>query len=265
MRRSIFALVQQPPELADARFVAERSCLRAAGWDIPPVVPTATKSALSVTGVAGLVPSTADARTAGFSSTVRDTPDPITAYEQRLPGKKRAEFEAARNGPKDGNVATITMMRGGEVSRPASGCSAEALTAVYGSVETSLYLDNFFNEVIAQDPSSDAARVVRKDMPRYTTCMAEAGYRVTDLNAGELARKEFGKYREPGDPPKAAEARMAVTDARCQDKAGMIKDTNDLFFRKAGNWVTEHEAQILGWKEDLDASTRRAKQIIEHG
>ncbi len=261
------ALAQTPSEVTEAEFIATRSCLLRAGFDIPYGSDFAHNPTSSIAGVPGLFASASAARVSGYGTTIRESDDPISAFGKHLDSADSTRFAIALHGASDARQVSVTLMRGGTVSRSAEGCAAEGTTAVYGSVETALRLENFANEIYAQLEPSAIARVLKRDLPSYRSCMATSGYVLgpEETNASKQARERFGVYRDPGDPPKPAEAVMAETDAKCQHESGMTSDTNSLFFRTAGHWVIAHEGQIIAWRDDLSTAQKQAKNIIDNG
>lgn len=265
IRASVVALTQTPPELTQAAFLAARSCLQKSGYAVPYSSTIDVSGMSSLVGLSGLFTSMEAARTYGYPSTLVPSAGPIDSFAESLPEPDRAAFETAYSGPKDAEQIGITLSSGAQVSQAATGCLAEANTAVYGSVEDSLLLSNFVNEVYAQLDVSDILAAVMADMPEYEACMSNAGYHVSKLDAGDLAEVTFGRYRAMGTPPSAAEADMAATDAGCQVEAGLIDDANEVFFTTARDWILANQGQIVARQESLTAALARAQSIIDNG
>lgn len=260
---SIEALIQMPPELSQASFLVARDCLRQQGYEVPYASAVSGNATGSVVGIAGLFPDRAVAANYGYSSTTKGELDPMTAFEASLRKAEQGKFHAAYVGTDDAKQVSITLGSGAKVSQSGEGCLAKANTEVYGSVKKGLQLANFVNEVYAQVDTDKVVSVIKKDIGTYEQCMAAAGYQVKMLNARDLAAQKFGKYRSAGDPPNTAEKTMVTTDADCQTKAGLIRDTNALFFDTAAAWITAHESEITARQEALTQAEREAKKIID--
>ncbi|MBN9612842.1 MAG: hypothetical protein J0H64_05185 [Actinobacteria bacterium] len=186
----------------------------------------------------------------------------LETYESSLSGSEAERFRLALLGPSTVPRVSITMTTGAKVDQPGGGCFAEANTRVYGSVKAELQLVTFVNELYSQADTHAIVDAVKKGTPSYEKCMSEAGYPVQGLGAAELAAERFGAYRLAGDPPSADEAALAEQDARCQEKAELVKKADEVFFTGASKWILTNESMILAREVQLKTALKNAKKIL---
>jgi hypothetical protein len=256
-------LINQPDDLGAAHKRAQEDCLRRARFDVPRSTPTAGGKRATFVGVDGLFASRDEAKALGYGATIRETAS-HDAFEDSLSAAERERFTRVADGD-DSESVEYTLSSGAKIARTADGCRAEADKAVYGSVKNGLVLDNFINEILAEAGSmtGDANTIMVTGFTRYAPCMRKNGYSLVGFDAGKVAEKRFGQYRLYGERPSAAEQAMAAHDFDCQQEAGFAKKLDALFLSKASPWIASHESMILGTRELLDASMKRAHALLD--
>ena len=263
-RTAVSSLVNTPPELQTAVDQVARECLVSQGFAVPPIVGSSWRAYISPTGLTGLMPTVELAKQQGYTSTIKGNSNWADTFRATLAPKQAAAFDVAY-APVDGPHESVTLESGTQASRASTGCNADGQKAVYGSVKTGLEIDMFVNEVLSQGDNAATQQLVGQLIGDYESCMKSKGYQVSGLHASDLAKKEFGTYRQPGQQPSAAESKMAGTDADCQAQSGLTSRVDGDYFNKAASWIKNHESMIVARQESLNDSLARAKKILENG
>lgn len=263
VKAALLSLSALTPDLAAAHDTVRRECLATHGYELVYNSSVTASSNAALIGVAGLFASESAARDHGYLTTLADDRHPIDIYSESLTPEERETFQKIDFGT-DENLQSVDIGGGATVSRSLDGCFADADRAVYGSVENALKIQNFVNELGGQSQAflGEAEASLHTPLDNYTTCMSDAGYSVTGLNADQLALDLFGKYRLPGEPPSGDEQELALIDYDCQEKAGFASTLNQVFLDRAASWISENEAHILGLQELLSQSLDRARAIV---
>lgn len=263
IRAALVALASPAPELDVAHSLVVRSCLADEGFQLPFDSTAGSESRASLVGIQGLFASVETAQATGYVDTVSGELAGIDAFEQDLSGADRQSFAIAYRGS-DTISESVTLESGAVISRNSDGCFAKADVAVYGSVQNSLLVDSFVNEInaIAGDSLGPIADAVTAQLGVYESCMQDAGFDVQGLNAGTIALEMFGVYRAYGAEPSDDEQAMARTDYLCQEKARLAETANTELLRYAGEWVVANESYILTTNEVLAQALERANDLI---
>lgn len=265
-------LYDAPAELDVAHSIAFADCMRKAGFDLPLDLSVGEDQAMTNLVGLGLFPDEETARASGYPTSLNGQTDqesnPAANYQASLSPDQAALYTRAAEGT-PGEVVTYTLPGSSiGVSRPKSGCVAEADTRVFGSVKASMELQNFPNEVayVVQTSFSFNDTSFSDLMDTYSQCMAGAGYVVEGIGGTrELAMTQFGASRAEGEPLSAEEQSLAVSDYRCQTESTLATRLNDLFFESSRAWAIDNEARILQFYDDQRSALERSKAIIEDG
>ncbi len=262
-KTALVAISSLPSEISLAHDLVAKTCMAAAGYQLPFDSSAASFSRPTLLGVSGIFESEEQARSTGYQSTLGQASTPLEAFESSLTETELAQYNLEWWGD-PAQMETITLSGGVTVSRSRTGCYAAADAEVYGSVTNGLKLENFVNEINTESArfSQNVTKNIKPQLRQYESCMSDAGYSVRGLNAAELAETRFGTYRTPGEPPTLEEQTMAVTDYRCQETAQLVTTLNELFFAEASAWIATNEANILGVQELLEQATKNAQAVL---
>ena len=150
----------------------------------------------------------------------------VNAGREGLSAAQDAAFSTALSGPVEESIDVDDPVVGGTVGHPASGCRAEAVTEVYGSVEAYLAADSLagnlhLQALAAAADSSDVAVLDR----RWRECLAEALGDEAPRDVDESWQAVAAVMEEVGeDGPIAlttgASGRLAAADATCRVSTG---------------------------------------------
>lgn len=259
-------LSQLPPDIGLARTIAREGCINAAGYPVVAgrIIEGATRAQEGAT--VGIWASEDRARSGGYSTTLKEeSSTPFQAFGDALPEPQRNEYFHALMGDKT-NVEKYTTDAGMVFSRAAEGCFADSDREIFGTLQDAMAIELFINDLTAQLREGGASLSAGEYIGDYERCMAQAGSAVHGLHADTLAGEKFGRYRALGEPPRAEEQELAVTDFRCQDSSGLAANVREANLRTAGEWLKKNEQRILTLKETLAHSVERAQNIINgHG
>ncbi|MGH2682717.1 MAG: hypothetical protein ACRDIX_05740 [Actinomycetota bacterium] len=192
--------------------------------------------------------------------------DPNYGYLSSLSPDDRARWELAFSGRWENRIR-LRLPNGAEFSMPGEGCNAGADRQVYGDLRKYLEL-----RVAMMQIAPEVDQRVAAD-PRYTSalsvwrkCMRENGYRFEQRADAIAAAQAF--YDSPGKT--AADARsgeisIAVSDARCAARAGVVRIAKQLERRYTRVLLGEREGQYAAWRELQEQAVARAKRLLAQG
>lgn len=260
VRGAVLTLGRDAPELTDAVILAEQACVEAAGMHIPLFLSGQDDSGANLSGAVGLMTeSEAAVDGYGFGEVA---PAPVEVWLERLPDADRKRYEQLV-APAGGPTAQVTSETGMVMSAPATGCTAQARTAVYGSVENYLTLVVWRNSLLNLEGGWVDDEELGAALDAYAECMSAAEYDVGSVQeAQDLARERFQADRSAGAAPSPEEVQMAVTDARCQEGVDLRDQVNSAFLRANADFFVEHQAEVVTLAEQHSASLARAKEIL---
>ncbi|MFC4806484.1 hypothetical protein [Falsarthrobacter nasiphocae] len=234
----------------------ENECARKAG--IPHEARPFTFDLSSLTGEVGLFGNPEMAAKRGYEETVDRRTSPET---MRLTPAQEKVIMGDQNPDK---MAVVNTPSGAQIATPKDGCAAKSRIAVYGSIENSLKVNNFPNEILAAGAGArdGVKNVIDEISPDYSKCMNDSGYALGPGKAGEFAKQRWGVYRAQGQVPSVEEAALAKADAGCQAQSGLINKLQENFFDHAGAWAQDNEGEILKLAEIRAESKKRAQAIL---
>lgn len=145
------------------------------------------------------------------------SPDPNTAYFERLPVGRQDHYVADVDGPEGSQAVQVMMPADYVLGHSSHGCQAWAEGKLYGNYEL------WFAAVNVTDSLQPLAQAqVLKD-PRYlravtqwARCMRATGYPYSSPAAAAAAFRESSKSR-----PRQAGIRAAVAEANCANSTGL--------------------------------------------
>jgi hypothetical protein len=149
------------------------------------------------------------------------------------------------------------------VGAPATGCLAQVRTALFGSVESWLLVDQFAVAGIRRFAvAAMKSPEVTEAAAAYERCMAERGY--ASKNPADTARQARLRWIESATAgePTADEIAMARADADCQRRSGVHAVLDDTVLRLAATWIRQHESTILELADTYTAAIERAQQVM---
>lgn len=164
--------------------------------------------------------------------------DPVTKDAE--PGGTRRGFDRTLD---DEHARQVHIeIPGLAVGASTRGCVAEARRRLYGSVRNYLMV-----EYLAQGVRQFGSRAlddpaVRRSLETYETCMRGRGYAAA--NPGQARR--IATRRSEGA---AAEVQMAISDARCQEEAGVYAALDAAVWRAAAPWLETTKAAFTSTAE----------------
>jgi hypothetical protein len=216
----------------------------------------------NLSGALGLLDE-ADADRNGYGYVVVKWTPPTTEATDAA-ASRTPEYNQALLGGADPASAPRAQIDGYPAAIPKEGCVADARARVYGSLEDYLRVTQLPLGLLQFSKEAGDDEGVREAAGRYSSCMEAAGYPdVKNLkDAGSLAKERFGRPQE--SEPSPEERSMAVADARCQRSSGTKDALNDATLRVGGQWVKEHEGELLAVYDLERESLGRAKDVIEN-
>lgn len=260
--RNVVKIAATPrDELTVASDALTAQCMNRHGFRVPTPGRSVYGVRVSITGYVGLFDSVQHAREYGYGSTIlSDKQAPIDLYRASLSKQERKRFDAVEYGDRS-KVVKVRLSNGAVASKTTGGCAGSALAAIYGSVRDELEVEVLQNEVLTIAAESSVRSTIEAHLPEYRKCMAGAGIGVSGLDAAATVEGRYGAYRRLGDPPSAAEARIAVADATCQSTAGLEKSGLDALYRSGGQWFKKHRVSITRVSGIVREATARADAV----
>lgn len=241
-------LVAIDPAIMQAQSILSAQCARTHGFEVP-VDYSAIPATQGYADVGGIFRSQEEAETIGYAQQTVNFERDADAEEQFL--------------------ATLTDAEKDRYDREVGGfddtsCDAQAYAILFGSNDRAGMVLNTFNDLVREQSASalDDSEVQSAIMDEYVPCMAEGGYQVNGLRAGDLAGERFGKYRTRNEKPNDDERAMARYDYGCQQKARLMDRIDTAMERNAGTWMVSNEAMLLDRHETLRKAMDVANQVI---
>jgi hypothetical protein len=179
-----------------------------------------------------------------------------SAYENAMSSSKLQAYEDALYGP-PGQTVVIDLPGGAISTARSGGCRAEAVTRLYGSVQSYIYAfegepliyDYFINQVEAAPPFKTAVH-------RWSACMQRSGFTFPTPNAAfdDLAQ-QYDK-RGPTRSLRRREVSIATADQSCAMRVSLIKTTTDLQGKAMANLsaVLRRQVQTIDRTDQLALS-----------
>ncbi|HUR13838.1 MAG TPA: hypothetical protein VM097_05020 [Mycobacteriales bacterium] len=266
-KQAFLALTAASPDLANAEQELTRRCLVRAGF---PDVPRSTSSAVD-TDLLGYPArlSASQVSVSGYGSSIRRDPssstDPQGSYLESLPSDRRAAYEVASVGG-IADTSRVTLPDGTIVEAPKSGCVAQARTTLYGNVQQFLlvaYLPQTALKEVNGVSDADELKAVRS---AYKACMKERGLEVGNWQDGvKQAQEIYERAPSPDGRVSGQEILIAVADATCRDKTGLVAAYDRVVQDRAVRWLASNETQVLAAAEARRAAEKRAVAALSSG
>ncbi|MHB1834345.1 MAG: hypothetical protein ACYCXW_05210 [Solirubrobacteraceae bacterium] len=174
-------------------------------------------------------------------------------------------YRMALAGPK-GDNGRFTVAGVAQHGYTTEGCLAEASRALYGSRLLAVqagYLPEDLNLVVAHDVRSDPSFITATR--RWSACMEQAtgGRSSEPYNvANELLAHEARANGPVSPVERAQEVRVAVADARCQYRSGLIRTSVALRRRFAAHLAGPYEGLLVSILEARARASRKAQAIL---
>lgn len=189
--------------------------------------------------------------------------DPNQGYLSSLSPEERERWELAFSGRWENRIR-LRLPDGAEFSMPGEGCNAEADQQVYGDLRKYLELRVAMmqiapeaNQRVAADPSYTSALAV------WSECMKDKGYRFEQrADAIAAAQALYDSPAVSAADAKSGEIRVAVSDARCAARAGVVRIARQLERGYTRELLGEREGQYAAWRELQEQAVARAKRLL---
>ena len=184
------------------------------------------------------------------------------AYQRSLPAAQQAQYTKAFFGS-DSSRQSLRLPGGGEVSFPAEGCLAEALTQIYGNVKKQAELEAIPQIVRAQMNAkigSDTA--YRSAADAWRTCMQARGFNYkSPSDAINQLQSDYARAASPEQVlPK--ERNVAQADASCDAKTQLRLLQKQARVRALAGIGADLERQTLALLQLRDDAVSRAKSLL---
>ncbi|WP_140445736.1 MULTISPECIES: hypothetical protein [unclassified Bifidobacterium] len=247
-------LMSIDPEILQAQNILQQQCARGLGFDVP-IDYSAIPSIQGYADVGGIFRSEQEATSVGYGIKTISMDSRVSTVDSYLDSLTHAEqlrYEKEVNGDISDSKEFL------------HSCAARSYAILFGSYQRSNEVLNTFNELIQNQSKSalEDSDVQTAISEKYVPCMADAGYNVRGLRAGDLARQRFGTYRDWNDSLSDEERDMARQDYMCQREAELIEHIDIAMERNAGKWMMANEAKLLERYEILGDALRKANQVI---
>ncbi|MCB4208885.1 hypothetical protein [Arthrobacter sp. UM1] len=256
LRSQVRSLLLPSAEIEAAMEKEISICARKFGWTKR--VPYSIGGLQTLAGVSGVFSSVASAERIGYAATLRETEDSgaeMTAEQvDGIIGSFEPENLFRYTSPKTGAGTAV----------PKTGCVSDARIKVYGSLEASIKVSGFANELRGA-PLGYQSRI--RDLmssmgASYRSCLQEHGRDFTIGEASEMAGRTWGQYRAHGSPPHAEELELLRIDAGCQEKIGLAAKLDDAVLEGASSWAKRHQNEIAALAVLNEEAQKRAERIL---
>lgn len=263
MKHTVRSLVALDVEAEAAVNAKLRDCARKVGWtrEIGASLPAGPTQ---LHGFTSVFKSAKEAEDIGYRVLIREprsSPELPEDMNLKIYG---ADREAAAG---DGTLQVrVELEPGGTVvSEPATGCLAEARTAVYGSVEDHIRLSNVINRVLNSGSNRAQSRflgVLGDVRNEFSACMKGHGYDIGVMQVERWVSQNMKPYQDAGEKPSGEELRLASADGACQEQVRLAQKLDDAYFEVAGDWVKKHESDLLALAEKKKQAHERALAVL---
>lgn len=244
-------------------------CMAREGFEVPPY---RFEEPLMIGVPRPFGPWTEDDVADGYGPNIGETH--LTALDEflsDLPPDVAPEWNAAYRGdePFGGGFTTVTLPDGTEVESGfaagyRSGCEFAGFDAVFGDYaareELRQEIEALVNEAAVE--AEDDSGVVDQSLEVWHDCMEAVGIAVAGGGEGP-DKLRIGYISEPGLTEE--EQRVAAEDVRCKAEANL----HDAYFSERAKaeqrLIEENELFVEAWRELVQASLERARQIVSDG
>lgn len=189
--------------------------------------------------------------------------EPNARYANALPEAERIRLSRAYFGDPAKGMLTIDLPAGGTISRPATGCLAEAEQALYGDLSawfrakkiatglTSLYVPD-----LIEDPRFVAA------LREWSECMSRAGqhYRTPAQIRERLPELTAGTTLEQAH---RIEVTLATAEVTCATTTPLARTARELEQEFRATKLRPYQADIATYERMRTAALHRAEHILD--
>ncbi|MDG9720672.1 hypothetical protein [Streptomyces sp. DH24] len=201
------------------------------------------------------------ARTHGFGdNNARDhealrTANPNVRYVSTLPSQRRQQYQQALGGSGRDGIVTVELSSGHRIMGNRDGCMSQAQQELYGDFDTWFKADTMVNNLASESgPRILADPAYRKALSAWSACMTRAGHPAG--SPGALREGFVARAKRLSDADRdALERDLAVTEARCVDRTGLVSAARRLEKHYA------HEQRRIR-REEIDTRQRMRQSAL---